>query len=267
MSEISIGIIGCGNMGGAIARGIIAKDILPAGNIFLYDKDIEKASDLAGETMCQQGDLSQMVRGCDYLVIAVKPQDFDSLAEKIAPDLVDQTIISIMAGMKTSDITSKLGKEVPVVRAMPNMGAAIAESITCVTSNEKAKVDEGIKSIFAGIGKVLEVDESFMDAVTAVSGSGPAYLFYLAEAMMEAGKDLGFGEVAIRELVVQTLYGAAVLLRGAKESPDELIKKVASKGGTTEAALTVFDESGMKDIIKNAIDGAKQRSSELSGGK
>ena len=266
MSEFSVGIIGCGNMGGAIARGMIAKDILPKRSIFLYDKDIEKVDSLSGDTGCSKGDLTQMVRGCNYLIIAVKPQDFDSLAEKIAPDIVDQTIISVMAGVKTEHITLKLGKKVPVVRAMPNMAAAVSESITCVTSNEEGKIDEGIKSLFASIGRVMEVDESFMDGVTAISGSGPAYLFYLAEAMIEAGKRLGFGEVAIREMVVQTLYGSAILLRKKEVSLRELIKKVASKGGTTEAALSVFDESGMKKIIENAIVKAKERSQELSGG-
>jgi len=194
MSEFSIGIIGCGNMGGAITRGMIAKDIFPADSIFLYDNDIEKLEYLSGDTGCAKGDISQMVRGCTYLIIAVKPQDFDALAKGIASDMVEQTIISVMAGMRTSDITRKLGKEVPVVRAMPNMAASVSESITCVTCNEASKIDEGIKSVFAGIGKVMEVDESFMDAVTAVSGSGPAYLFYLAEAMIEAGRKLGFGE-------------------------------------------------------------------------
>lgn len=266
MSEFSVGIIGCGNMGAAITRGMIAKDILPADSIFLYDKDIEKLERLSGDTGCAKGDLAQMVRGCTYLIIAVKPQDFDALAKVIAPDMVDQTIISVMAGVKTSDITRKLGKGVPVVRAMPNMAAAVSESITCVTCNDASKIDEGIKSVFAGIGKVMEVDESFMDAVTAVSGSGPAYLFYLAEAMIEAGRKLGFGEVAARELVIQTLYGSAVLLRKGEASPSELIKKVASKGGTTEAALNVFNETDMMNIIKNAIVRAKERSEELSGG-
>jgi pyrroline-5-carboxylate reductase len=113
---------------------------------------------------------------------------------------------------------------------------------------------------------VLEVKEEALDAVTALSGSGPAYLFYLADAMISAGKKAGLDEAAAKELVVQTLYGSALLLRNAEVSAEELIKKVASKGGTTEAALSVFEENKMRSIIEEAVEKAEKRSEELSRG-
>jgi pyrroline-5-carboxylate reductase len=265
MDNFTVGIIGCGNMGGAIAKGMVSNNVLGAESIFLYDKDIEKAKALAERTGCALGELSQMVRGSDLLILAVKPQDSDGLFKQIAPDVTDQTIVSVMAGVKIDAIMGKLGKEVPVVRAMPNMAAFVSESITAVAYNGLVKKTEEVKGVFGGIGQVIEVEEGLMDAVTAVSGSGPAYLFHLAEAMMDAAVEVGFDEGTAEKLVVQTLYGSSALLRQSKESPAGLIKKVASKGGTTEAALAVL-ETELKDIVKAAVKRAKERSEELSKG-
>ncbi|MFH1552623.1 MAG: pyrroline-5-carboxylate reductase [Candidatus Omnitrophota bacterium] len=266
MEGLIVGIIGCGNMGSAIARGMVDRGIASGDSIFLYDKDIKKAAQLAEKTGCVQKDLSQLVRSSDFLVIAVKPQDFDVLAGEIAGDIAEQTIVSVMAGIGISAITGKLGRELPVVRAMPNMAAFVGESITCISCSGMVNNTEKVKNIFSGIGKVLELDEKLLDGATALSGSGPAYLFYLAEAMIDAAREAGFDEVTAKELVVQTLYGSAALLKGTGSSPEDLIRKVASKGGTTEAALSVFDEKDLKSHIKAAILKAKQRSEELSRG-
>jgi len=265
MKKIAIGIIGCGNMGQAIVRGLSSSSEKFQGGIFAYDKDTEKAASLSKETGCSIGELSQMVRGSDILVIAVKPQDFDELSGSIASDIVDQTIVSIMAGVTIGAIISKIGKEVGIARAMPNMAAFTGESMTCIAYNNLVKERDTVKEIFSGIGKVLEIDESNMDAVTALSGSGPAYLFYLANNMIKAGEELGLDSALARELVLQTLYGGSILLKESKDMPQELVNKVASKGGTTEAALSVFDEKGMDLIVKEAIEKASRRSQELSG--
>ncbi len=262
----AIGVIGCGNMGSAIVRGMVDKGIFPPGEIYLYDKISKKAEALACETGTHLGDLSQMVRGSEYLLIAVKPQDSEKLFRQIAGDIVDQTIISVMAGVSIKTIAGMIGKEVPIVRAMPNMAAFAGESITCVSLNGGVQRAEEIKKMFTGIGNVLEVEEAHMDAVTALSGSGPAYLFYLAEAMMEAGEEVGLSRDVSEKLVVHALYGAAVLLKEHGESPEELIDKVASEGGTTEAALLVFEKHGLKEIMKDAIYRARERSKELSEG-
>jgi pyrroline-5-carboxylate reductase len=266
MNNFTVGIIGCGNMGSAIARGLVTKKVLSGDAIFLYDKDIQKSETLAGKTGCALGELSQMVRGSDLLIIAVKPQDSEALFQEIASDIVDQTIVSVMAGVSMEVITRRLGKKVPVVRAMPNMAAAVSEGVTCIARNDLVKRMEEVKSVFAGIGSVIEIEEKFMDAVTALSGSGPAYLFYLAESMIEAAVEMGLDERKAEMLVEQMLYGASCLLRGADETPGELIRKVASKGGTTEAALWVFKKDDLKGIVKTAIKKARERSEELSKG-
>ncbi len=266
MKALTVGIIGCGNMGRAIARGMVEKGILSGSAILLNDADEAKAAALAEETGGVQKELSALVRGSEFLVIAVKPQDFGALLKDISGDITGQTIVSVMAGIRISDITGGLGREVPVVRAMPNMAAFAGESMTCISCNSMVTAAGEVKDIFSGIGRVMEVEERFMDAVTALSGSGPAYLFYLARAMIEAGMEAGLDGRASRELVAQTLYGSAALLRDAESSPAELIGKVASKGGTTEAALSVFDEGDLKGIVKRAIAKAKQRSEELSRG-
>jgi len=265
MKEHIIGVIGCGNMAGAIVRGMVGKNHVKAESILLCDKVIEKADCLSKETLCLQKDLAGVLSEADILLIAVKPQDLSCLLEEIAPDVKEHTIISIAAGIGIGTILEKIGKRVPVVRAMPNIAAFVGESITCVCHNDMVKDIAEIKTIFSGIGNVVEIGEDFFDSVTALSGSGPAYLFCLARAMISAGIDLGLKEDMAKKLVIRTLYGAGALLKEGSSSPEELIQKVASKGGTTEAALAVFDSEEFDEIIKKAITKAKARSEEISG--
>jgi len=268
MKNTKIAIIGCGNMGGAILKGLIAKGVASPEAISLYDKIQDKASALAKESACGAGCLSDVVSGAEYVILAVKPQDSASLLDEISKLVSCQTIISVMAGIRIGRIEEKLGPAVPVARAMPNMAAVIGESITCVSFNGLVKEKEGVKRIFSGIGSVVEVQEELMDAVTAVSGSGPAYLFYLAEAMINAAEDVGLDRDTALELVVQTLFGASSILRKTDGlSIGEMISSVASKGGTTEAALSVFEEKGLEETVISAVRKALERSRQLSEGK
>ena len=266
MKDLKVGIIGCGNMGGAIARGMVGKGDFSAESVFLFDKVSEKMLSLADRTGCVKSDLHGVVSAADILVIAVKPQDFKALLSDIGEYIRDLTMVSVMAGVRIKAITGQLGRDLPVARAMPNMAAAVGEGMTCVAFNGLVKLKEEIKDIFRGIGNVLELDERHMDTVTALSGSGPAYLFHLAEAMIEAGQEAGLDKKVAAELVEQTLYGSSLLLKRMKEDPAALISKVASKGGTTEAALQVFEEKLVKAAVKSAIHKAKQRSEQLSEG-
>jgi len=268
MCKLKVGIIGCGNMGCAITRGIAGKNGFTAGNIFVFDKDEEKATRLAEETGVIRKGLADLVNEADILVIAVKPHDFEALANEMAEDITTQTVVSIMAGVRIEVIDGKLGPEkVSVARAMPNIAASVGESVTCVAYNDGAiRIASEIRGIFSGIGEVVEMEEALLDVVTALSGSGPAYLFYLARAMMEAGREMGLTAATAEKLVTQTLYGSAALLKQKGLSPENLIHKVASKGGTTEAALSVLDKKDVTGIIKSAIKKAKERSKELSGG-
>ncbi|MGB2661309.1 MAG: pyrroline-5-carboxylate reductase [Candidatus Omnitrophota bacterium] len=266
MNNFKIGIIGCGNMGGAIVRGMVNKGIVEGKNIYLEDKDINKSASLAKETGALDEDLCFLMSKSDIVIIAVKPQDFDHLSEGIVSEVAGQTFISVMAGINIDTIVKKLGREVPVARAMPNMGAFVAEGVTCLSYNSLVNKKEEVRSVFSGIGEVFEVEEGAMNAVTAVSGSGPAYLFYLADAMISAAEKSGLDKDTAAKLVEQTLLGSTMLLKKSGESPGELISKVASRGGTTEAALSVFDAENLKSIIENAIQKAKERSEELSKG-
>lgn len=267
MSIISktIGIIGCGNMGSSIACALVEKGGVLPQEISLYDTVIAKKDVLAEKIGCQKKDLTDLVKSSGILVIAVKPQDFDNLAGKISRNIKDSHIlVSIMAGIKTRTIAEKIGKNIAVARAMPNMAAVVRESMTGISYNAKVRNRDEVRAIFTCMGKVIEIEERFMDAVTALSGSAPAYLFYLAYSMMEAGESFGLDEKNVKELVVQTLYGAALLMRDSGSMPKDLIKKVASKGGTTESALLVLEERKVKDAIKEAVAKAKKKAGELS---
>ncbi|MFH1847387.1 MAG: pyrroline-5-carboxylate reductase [Candidatus Omnitrophota bacterium] len=263
MRDISIGIIGCGNMGSAIAGGIVKKQIIELDRVFLYDKEIKKAEILSQKIKAKVVELSDLVKSSDFLLIAVKPQDFSSLLEELVQYIDKQTIISVMAGISMLAINDKIKKETAIARVMPNMAAFVGESITCLSFNDKVKNRQEIKDIFTGIGQVLEVDETLLDSVTALAGSGPAYLFYFAKALIEAGVAIGLDVKTAQELTIQTLYGASLLLKETKFAPEDLIEKVASKGGTTEAGLKVFEAERMKDIIKTAVKQAKKRAEEL----
>lgn len=267
MKDLKVTIIGCGNMGSAISQGIVAGKILKPSSVFLYDKISEKAKSLAKKTGCAYKGLPQAINDADILIVAIKPQDFENLFSLISKEIAGKTIASVMAGISIKTIASKVSPKTPIARIMPNIAAFMGESISVLSFNRQVVLKKELNSIFSGIGKVMELKEAFMNKVTAVSGSGPAYLFYLAEAMIEAGKEPGLNEAKVKELVVQTLYGAALMLKETKELPGVLINKVASKGGTTEAALAVFRENDLKSVIKKAVKKAEKRAKELSSGE
>lgn len=267
MSNIKIGIIGCGNMGGAIAKSIVRKKVADKRSILLNDKDIRKAALLAKGLGTAPKDLWRLLKASDIVIVAVKPQDFPELAKLMRDYAPGKTVVSIMAGMRIADMSAALGKGAAIVRTMPNMPAMIGEGITCISYKGRVRHLRKVKEIFESVGKVMVVDESYLDAVTAVSGSGPAYLFYLADAMIAAGKAAGLGEKAATELVLHTLHGASALLRRSGEKPSDLVRRVSSKRGTTEAAISVFDKHGLKSTVKAAILKARKRSKELSTGK
>ncbi|MBU0570813.1 MAG: pyrroline-5-carboxylate reductase [Candidatus Omnitrophica bacterium] len=272
MKGLRIGIIGHGNMGNAILKGIVKKNVTHIDNIIVTDtrnSAMEEAKRVSG---CRAGGLSAVIDGSDYLIIAVEPWDSKGLLSEISGNISGQTIISIMAGVRISTMESILGNEneTPIARAMPNMAAMVGESATCVSFNAALTRKKEVKEILSSVGTVIEVDEFALDAATAIAGSGPAYFFYLADSLIIAGEKIGLDRAVARELVAQTVYGASLLMKngcGSGEDIDikDMIRKVASKGGTTQAALAVFEKNGMDDIIARAVIRAKERSGELSG--
>jgi pyrroline-5-carboxylate reductase len=211
-----------------------------------------------------------LVKNSDVIIIAVKPKDVDTLLKcEVACGVSDKKLlISIAAGIATRHIEKIVGRDVPVVRAMPNMGAFIGEAISSVSAGTSADRDdmELSKRILSTIGDVIEIDERHVDAVTALSGSGPAYFFYLAESMIEVGKDLGLKEAVSSKLVLKTMLASARLLHVIERDPVVMRKKVTSKGGTTEAAFKIFESRGFKSIVKAAVVSAQKHSKKISSG-
>jgi pyrroline-5-carboxylate reductase len=200
-------------------------------------------------------------------VIAVKPQDFDVLLGEIGGLVTpEQTVLSVAAAIPTAQIEARLAAGVPVVRAMPNAPALVHEGIAGICGGHAAREEDVALAADAlgHLGAVVRVEEYDMDAVTALSGSGPAYFALLAEAMIEAGLLLGLSREVSTQLVVQTMFGSALLLRDERLHPVELRENVTSPGGTTTRAIRELERSGVRAAFLNAINAATERSRELS---
>lgn len=273
-----IGIIGAGNMGEAILAQAIKhrnKDKrLRPNNFIIVEKDRLKADFVKRVYKVKNAlDVEELVFRSDVIIVAVKPQDIGGVLEEMQYALKARKkkrvlIISIAAGISTSYIEGKISGGGRVVRAMPNMPASIGEGITalCGGSCVNAADLSIAKEIFALLGATVVIKkEGLINAVTAVSGSGPAYLFYIASAILGAAEGLGLDKETANTLVYHTFIGSMDLLSGHKFDAETLISKVASKGGTTEAALNVFQEKHLGDIISGAIRAAYLRAKDLSG--
>ncbi len=241
-----IGIIGVGNMGNAIASHI-------KGNILLSDKNKRISNNIT------------VAKRSNIIILAVKPQDIAEVLKEIKPYAKEKLIISIAAGVTTSSIEKVLGRA-RVIRAMPNMPAMVGKGVSAITRGRFAKPND-LKTafgIFLKVGDVAEVKESVMDAVTAVSGSGPAYYFLFTHLLAKAGEANGLEKGLAMKLAKATFIGAAELASRENLSMEEFVKKVASKGGTTEAALKVFKSKRLEGIIKQAVKSASLKSRSLS---
>ena len=260
-------IIGGGNMGLAIADGISKKALLSRKNILFVEKKSERISLLKRKGYCVSNDLIKITaKDVETIILAVKPNDFNDLMvilQKLIPK--NTLIISILAGVKTKNIELYLGKKQPIARIMPNTPCQIGEGISALTFNKKVtkKGKDTIRKIFTSIGKIIEVNESSLDIVTAVSGSGPAYFCYFIESMVNSGKKLGLSQRLAGDLVLQTAKGTLLLLDKNNLAPEKLRKSVTSKKGTTEAALKIFQKKGFDKIIFSGIKSAKERAVEL----
>jgi pyrroline-5-carboxylate reductase len=266
----TIGFVGSGNMAEALIKGIIDAGLYRPEYILISDIKAERLKLLAEKYKVvpaeSNGELASKV---DILVLSIKPQNMsealNSIKDVVKPDTL---FISIAAGVKVTNITAVVG-DVPVVRVMPNTPALIGEGASALFANEKAApmLDKAL-SIFSSVGEAVVVDdEGLIDAVTAVSGSGPAYYFLLMEEMIRAATELGLPEGVAKDLVLQTAKGAGLLAVEADkdgESPAQLRRKVTSPGGTTEAALKVLAEGRLGPLVAKAITAARDRSGELS---
>jgi pyrroline-5-carboxylate reductase len=270
MIEKKIGIIGCGNMGEALL-GRLSKVLEKSVKLMASELDADRRAAIQEKhKIIVEIDNNYLVKYCDVIILAVKPKDLeDVLRREVCCGIAESKIlISIAAGVTTGHIESVVGKEIPVIRAMPNMPAAIGKAVTAISAGSSASSADMklAREIFETIGDVVVVDEKLMGAVTAVSGSGPAYIFYFIEALAEAARALGIDDKTAEELAVKTFIGSSELLDKIKEHPAELRRKVTSRGGTTEAALRVFEDKGLKKVIEEAVRAACRRSEELAKG-
>lgn len=275
-----IGIAGAGNMGEAMVGAMIRADLVRPENIRISDIRPERLEQLKktwgiGTTE----DSRTLFRDCDVVILAVKPQQIDALLESVP--VADRSgdarklIISIAAGVRLERIEQRLyagldadaKKRLPVVRVMPNTPALVLAGMAGLSPNANATAEDiGIaRAIFQAMGKAEQFEEADLDAVTAVSGSGPAYVFYLAESMIAGGKAAGLTHEAAAALTQATLEGAVKLMAAAPEPPEELRRRVTSPGGTTEAAVGVLDGGQVRERIVEAIVAAARRARELSG--
>lgn len=267
MENINIGFIGAGNMASALIGGL-CKSGFPAERLYVSDLDENKLQPLVTTFRLNTCATNQdLLEQCQVIVLAVKPQVMKDLVTGLHISDSDRLYLSIAAGIRTDHLLAWFGQEVALVRAMPNTPALVQAGAAglfanSVVTDEQRKIAENIMS---AVGLALWVEqESQLDAVTALSGSGPAYFFYLMEAMEEAGAELGLAADLVHSLTVQTALGAAKLAQTATENPQQLRKRVTSPGGTTEAAINHMQSENGLNIIKQAVLTANQRSEELA---
>jgi pyrroline-5-carboxylate reductase len=263
-----IAILGTGKIGEALLAGLLSSGWRAPAEIVATTRREERARELAGHYgVHATTSNAEAVRGAALIVIAVKPQDFEALLGEIGGLVsAEQTLLSVAAAIPTSSIERRIAPQVPVVRAMPNAPSTVHEGMAGLCAGAHAD-DEHLalaEEALAHLGGVVRLPERAMDAVTAVSGSGPAYFALLAEAMIEAGILLGLSREVSTQLVVQTMLGTARLLRDERMHPVELREAVTSPGGTTIEAIRVLEQSSVRAAFLNAIQAAMERSKQLA---
>lgn len=266
MIDYTLGVIGAGNMAEAILRGIIRSDCLPAKSIVAYDPVIKRQQVLAMEFGISSAQDSSVPGSCSHVLLAVKPQVIPDVLAEIAGVLdANATVISIAAGVTTAFIDEKLGGRGRIVRVMPNTPMLVGAGISGLAAGPRATANDvqWTQKLFAASGKTVVVEEAMMDAVTGVSGTGPAYLFYLIEAMVEAGVAEGLDEDVALLLAAEACIGAGKLLEETQKKPHVLRDQVTTPGGTTERAMSILDAAGVKAKVVEAVRAATQRSREL----
>ena len=265
-----VAVLGAGTIGEALIAGLLSGGWRNADEIVATARRDERVDHLRARFGVEATrSNADAIVGAALVVIAVKPQDFDVLLGEIGPIVApEQTVLSIAAAIPTKTIEEHLSERVPVVRAMPNAPATVHEGIAgmCAVAHADEASLALAEEALAHLGAVVRVPEEYMDAVTAVSGSGPAYFALLAEAMIEAGILLGLGREVSTQLVVQTMLGTAKLLRDERMHPVELRERVTSPGGTTIRAVRELEQAGVRAAFLNAIQAAMDRSRELATG-
>jgi pyrroline-5-carboxylate reductase len=263
----TLAVAGFGNMGGAIVRGMLAAGRIEPHHVISFDPDTRSRSAAAGLGIALAESPRELC-GASTLLLAVKPQRFGELAAQLGTLPKPTLVISVMGGIVMRSIADALGPQVRVARVMPNTPTQIGAGMSAVAFDASCtQADRDTATgMFETVGLVHGIEESLMDAATAVCGSGPAYVFHLAEHMMRGAREAGFDAATADLLVRQTILGAAELLRQSSDDPATLRRAVTSPAGTTAAALAVLDAAGTGDAMARAIIAARDRGRELSAG-
>jgi pyrroline-5-carboxylate reductase len=265
MTMDALAIYGGGKIGEALLSGLLRGQYTPE-DVVVCEKHAERAQYIAGTYGVKALDVAEAAAAARTLLIAVKPQDIDALLAQMRPVVTrEHLVVSVAAGMPTASLERGLNDGVPVVRCMPNTPALVDQAMTAVAAGRHASEHhlEVAERLLAAVGRVVRVPEHQLDAVTALSGSGPAYFFYLVEAMIDAGILLGLPRALAAELIVQTAIGSAVMLRDSGEHPVQLREAVTSPGGTTIMAIRELEVHGVRAALIAAIEAAARRSAEL----
>jgi pyrroline-5-carboxylate reductase len=263
-----IAILGAGKMGEALLSGVLRAGRRPA-ELLVTARRSERAALLHERYGVEVATNAEAAKTAGTLIIAVKPQDMGSLLDEIGRHIPAGTlVISMAAGITTSFIEARVGEGVPVVRVMSNTPVHVDEAMSVISAGSHASEEHLVltEGLLSPVGKVLRIPESLQDGATALSGSGPAYFYYLVEAMVDAGILLGMPRAAALEMVVQSAVGAAIMLRDSGEHPVLLREAVTSPGGTTIAAIRELERHGVRSAVIEAIEAARNRGRELASG-
>jgi pyrroline-5-carboxylate reductase len=260
-----IAILGAGKMGEALISGLLRAG-RPASGILAVARRPQRAAELRERYGVQVPGAAAAAKAADTLVITVKPQDMAALLDEIAPSVPgDRLIVSVAAGITTSFIEGRLPGDLPVVRVMSNTPVLVDEAMSVISAGSHA-TDEHLRlteDLLRPVGRVIRIPESQQDAATALSGSGPAYVYYLVEAMVDAGILLGMPRQTALDMVIQAVYGAATMLRDSGEHPVILREAVTSPGGTTISAVRELERHRVRAAFLAAIEAARDRGREL----
>ncbi|MCQ4046580.1 pyrroline-5-carboxylate reductase [Streptantibioticus rubrisoli] len=263
-----VAVLGTGKIGEALLSGMIRAGWAP-GDLLVTTRRAERAAELRTRYGTEAVSNAEAAKAADTLILTVKPQDMSALLDELAPHVpADRLVISAAAGITTTFLQERLAEGTPVVRVMPNTPVLVDEGMSVISAGSHASEAHLVRAeeIFQPVGKTLRVPESQQDAATALSGSGPAYFYYLVEAMTDAGILLGLPRAQAHDLIVQAAIGAAVMLRDSGEHPVKLREAVTSPAGTTISAIRELENHGVRAALLAALEAARDRSRELASG-
>lgn len=261
---MKIGIIGCGNLGSSLVEGFLKSKLLHPEEIVVSDKDKKKIRVLANLKVAGTTDNKKLVKLCDLVFIAVKPDVVESVLNEVKNLSDSKLFVSVAAGVSTKFIEARTNAR--VIRAMPNICGSVAEMASSFSLGSRAtkKDEELVERLLGRLGTTFKVDEELMDTVTGLSGSGPAFFYQFMKAMQDAGVELGLPEDVALKLAAQTAKGAAEIVLKSGESIDELTRRICTPKGTTIEGLKVLENMKVADAIKDAVKAAAKRAKELS---